>query len=343
MFRCLELAGLAAGHVAPNPMVGALLVHEDRIIGEGFHRQYGQAHAEVNCLASVRPENRPFIPASTLYVSLEPCAHFGKTPPCADLIIRERIPRVVIGARDPFPGVDGKGMEKLRAAGVDVHAGVLERECRELNRRFFVFHTHHRPYIALKWAQTANGKLAGGGTNRLLISNDYSNRLVHKWRTEEAAILIGTNTALLDDPSLTARLWTGPDPIRLVVDADLRLPRTLQLFDGKARTIIFNRLRHEMTGNPGYFQLAGDSSLVHQLSMALYQLNILSVLVEGGATLLQSFIDEGYWDEARIITNEELLVPEGLPAPVLSEAQAVSHEQLLSDRIAIYKNPNPPR
>jgi diaminohydroxyphosphoribosylaminopyrimidine deaminase/5-amino-6-(5-phosphoribosylamino)uracil reductase len=342
MFRCLELARLATGHVAPNPMVGALLVHRDRIIGEGYHRQYGEAHAEVNCLASVKPDDRHLIPDSTLFVSLEPCAHFGKTPPCTDLIIRERIPRVIVGSRDPFPEVDGKGMEKLKAAGVDLLAGVLEQECRELNKRFFIFHTRHRPYIVLKWAQTANGKLAAGGTNRLLISNDYSNRLVHKWRSGEAAILVGTNTALLDDPSLTARLWTGPDPIRLVIDSTLRLPQSLQLFDGKAKTIIFNSLKHDMSGNPGYYQLAADSSLVHQLSMALVQLNILSVLVEGGAILLQSFIDEGYWDEARTITNEELLIPGGLPAPILGEALVLGHEQLLSDRISVYKNPTPP-
>jgi diaminohydroxyphosphoribosylaminopyrimidine deaminase / 5-amino-6-(5-phosphoribosylamino)uracil reductase len=341
MFRCLELARLAAGHVAPNPMVGALLVFEDRIIGEGYHRQYGEAHAEVNCLASVKPEDRHLIPSSTLYVSLEPCAHFGKTPPCADLIIRERIPRVVISCRDPFPAVDGKGMEKLRAAGVDLLSGVLEQAGRELNKRFFVFHTRHRPYIVLKWAQTANGKLAADGTDRLRISNDYSNRLVHKWRTEEAAILIGTNTAELDDPSLTARLWTGPNPIRLVIDSTLRLPPTLQVFDGKAKTIIFNKLKHDMTGNPAYYQIAPGSSLVRQVSMALVQLNTLSVLVEGGTTLLQSFIDEGYWDEARIITNEELVIPGGHPAPVLGKAQAIAHEQLHSDRVALYKNPIP--
>jgi diaminohydroxyphosphoribosylaminopyrimidine deaminase / 5-amino-6-(5-phosphoribosylamino)uracil reductase len=368
MLRCLDLARLAAGYVAPNPMVGAVLVHEDRIIGEGYHRQYGQAHAEVNCVAAVKPADRSLVPASTLYVSLEPCAHHGKTPPCADLIIRESIPRVVVGCRDPFPQVDGKGIERLKAAGVDVGLGLLEKECRELNKRFFCFHTRHRPYIVLKWAQSANAKIAGqsdrsdDGAGRLHVSNEYSNRLVHKWRSEEASILVGTNTALSDDPALTTKLWSGPNPIRMVIDRELRLPRSLQLFDGKTRTIVFNELKHEMAGslhaiagslqavaspqhNLLYYQLATnsklatDSSLVHQLVMALYSEKIISVMVEGGATLLQSFIDEGYWDETRVITNEELVIPGGLSAPVLNEATLVSRETLFSDRIAIYHNP----
>jgi diaminohydroxyphosphoribosylaminopyrimidine deaminase/5-amino-6-(5-phosphoribosylamino)uracil reductase len=351
MLRCLKLARLGAGQVAPNPMVGAVLVYEDRIIGEGYHRQYGHAHAEVNCLDSVKDENRAHIPASTLYVSLEPCAHFGKTPPCADRIIREKIPRVVIGCRDPFPEVDGKGIGKLMAAGVDVVLGVMEKECRELNCRFFVFHKRQRPYIMLKWAQSANAKIAGEGgpTIRTIISNEYSNRLVHRWRSEEAAIMVGTNTALLDDPALTARLWIGPNPIRLVIDKKLRLPDRLQLFDRKSRTIIFNTLKHDIGEELSYYQLATetsaspdcpDRSLVPQLLEALYRLNILSVMVEGGAYLLQSFIDEGYWDEARVITNGDMIIPAGLAAPVLDQGQLFSQEQLFSDRIAIYKNPS---
>jgi diaminohydroxyphosphoribosylaminopyrimidine deaminase/5-amino-6-(5-phosphoribosylamino)uracil reductase len=334
--RCLELARLGAGHVAPNPMVGAVLVHAGRIIGEGYHMQYGQAHAEVNCIASVKEADRALIPESTIYVSLEPCAHFGKTPPCADLIIRERIPRVVVGCRDPFPLVDGKGIEKMRAAGISVEVGILEKDCVELNKRFFTFNTQHRPYIILKWAQSMNGKIGGGTSARVLISNEYSNRLVHKWRSEEAAILVGTNTALLDDPALTVRLWKGPDPIRLVIDKDLRLPASLRLFDGRVKTVIFNQLRHEEQGNLQYYQLAEDSSLVHQLVMALYQLKIQSVLVEGGATLLQSFIDEGYWDEARIITNETLQIAGGLASPALQGGRLVFQERLISDVISHY-------
>ena len=366
MWRCLELAQLGRGYTAPNPMVGAVLVFEDRVIGEGYHRVYGQAHAEVNCLNSVAAADVPLISRSTMYVSLEPCAHFGKTPPCADLIIRMQIPTVVVGCRDPFPQVNGKGIEKLLAAGVEVKLGVLEAECKELNKRFFTFNTLHRPYIVLKWAQSANGRIAGanlghvsggagaldaggvGAPGRVFISNDYTNRLVHKWRSEEAAILVGTRTALADDPSLTVRLWSGPDPIRLVIDKELTLPASLRLFDGKVRTIVFNMVRHEEGEKLSYYQLANDSSLVHQVCQALYQLKIQSVLVEGGARLLQSFIDEGYWDEARVITNNELELPGGLPAPVLSGGDRkrggrdvslpISHEFLFSDTIRYYKN-----
>lgn len=348
MKRCLELALLGAGHVAPNPMVGAVLVFDERIIGEGYHERYGEAHAEVNCIRSVRPEDLALIGRSTMYVSLEPCAHHGKTPPCADLIIKMNIPRVVVGCRDPFKEVNGKGIEKLLAAGITVDQGVLEEECIYLNRRFFTFNVHHRPWILLKWAQSANGKIATYG-GRTLISNEYTNRLVHKWRSEEASILVGTNTALSDDPELTARLWNGPDPVRLVVDKKLRLPRHLKIFDGKVRTIVFNAARHDMgeasgleapgSGSPGYYQLAEDSNLVHQLVIALYQLKIQSVLVEGGAKLLQSFIDEGYWDEARIITNKSMQIPDGLAAPELGASRLLLTEERFSDTIQFYGNP----
>jgi diaminohydroxyphosphoribosylaminopyrimidine deaminase/5-amino-6-(5-phosphoribosylamino)uracil reductase len=342
MRRCLELALLGSGYVAPNPMVGSLLVYsdpdtgEERIIGEGYHERYGERHAEANCIASVKEEDRPLIARSTIYVSLEPCAHYGKQPPCADLIIRERIPRVVAGCRDPFPQVNGKGIERLRAAGVEVVVGVLEAECVELNRRFFTFNTRHRPYIVLKWAQSADGKL--GGVGRAFISNEYSNRLVHKWRAEESAILVGTRTALMDDPALTVRLWNGPDPIRMVIDKELRLPSSLRVFDGKVRTLVFNLLRHEVGGAVEYYQLSRDSSLVHQLGVALTQLKITSVLVEGGARLLQTFIEEGYWDEARVITNDELMIPGGLPAPELKDARLERVETLAGDMVRYYRH-----
>ena len=365
MHRCLELALLAAGHTAPNPMVGSVLVYEDRgtgqerIIGEGYHEQYGQAHAEANCIASVKAEDRPLIAQSTLYVSLEPCAHYGKQPPCADLIIEKKIPRVVAGCRDPFPQVNGKGIEKLLAAGIAVTVGVSEKECVGLNKRFFTFNTQHRPFIVLKWAQSADGKIAGAGEARTFISNDYSNRLVHKWRSEEVAILVGTRTALMDDPALTVRLWEGGNPIRLVIDKELRLPSSLRLFDGSVRTIVFNLHRHgggergkhggEERGKHGgeeggqngagrveYYQLATDSSLVHQVVVALRELNIQSVLVEGGATLLQSFIDEDYWDEARVITNNELRLPGGWPAPELKDARLLAQESLLANTVRYY-------
>jgi diaminohydroxyphosphoribosylaminopyrimidine deaminase / 5-amino-6-(5-phosphoribosylamino)uracil reductase len=340
MHRCLELAKAGAGFVAPNPMVGAVLVFENRIIGEGYHRQYGGPHAEVNCVNSVNDEHRHLIEQSTMYVSLEPCAHFGKTPPCADLIIEKKIPHVVIACRDPFKQVDGKGVEKLQAAGVQVTMGVLEQEALHLNKRFITFFTQHRPYIILKWAQTANGKMAHEqGGNRLLISNEFTNRMVHKWRSEEAAILVGTNTALFDDPSLTTRLWNGPDPVRLVIDMNLRLPSSLQLFNRKVKTIVFNSLRHEEHENLLYYQVTHDVNIVHQVVHALYQLKIQSVLVEGGAQLLQSFIDEGLWDEVRVITNNELTVPSGLAAPQLATGRLQQQESFFSDTINYFVNP----
>jgi len=346
MERCLELAKLGAGAVAPNPMVGAVLVHHDRIIGEGWHKKFGEAHAEVNCIASVKEEDRAFIAQSVLYVSLEPCSHFGKTPPCTELIIRNKIPTVVIGCRDPFKEVDGKGIEKLKAAGIEVVMGVLEQECKELNKRFFLFHTQQRPFIILKWAQTADGKMAPPtpargdlvrSPQRLLISNEYSNRLVHKWRSEEAALLVGTNTALLDDPELTTRLWPGNSPVRLVIDLNLRLPVSLKLFNGAVKTIVFYTIKKEEKKNLIYYKLEDGKKLLPQLLTALYELNIQSVLVEGGATLLQSFIAEGTWDEARIITNEKLFITNGLDAPVLTNAHKTEEQQLLSDKIAICK------
>jgi diaminohydroxyphosphoribosylaminopyrimidine deaminase/5-amino-6-(5-phosphoribosylamino)uracil reductase len=337
MHRCLELAKLGAGYVAPNPLVGAVLVHDDKIIGEGWHQQFGEAHAEVNCINSVNEENKNLVSQSTLYVSMEPCVHFGKTPPCSDLIIKNKIPKVIIGCRDPFKEVDGKGIEKLKAAGVEVESGILEKECKELNKRFFTFHTLHRPYVVMKWAQTANGKISSGNSERLLISNEYSNRLVHKWRSEEAAILIGTNTALLDDPELTTRLWPVPSPVRLVLDMNLRLPPTLKIFNREVMTIIFNDIKQEENKNLLFYKIEKNKSIVHQILQALYQKNILSVLVEGGATLLQSFIDEGIWDEAGIVTNLELRVTNGLAAPVISNAIKTEEQILSSDKIEMYK------
>ncbi|MBD0369183.1 MAG: bifunctional diaminohydroxyphosphoribosylaminopyrimidine deaminase/5-amino-6-(5-phosphoribosylamino)uracil reductase RibD [Flavisolibacter sp.] len=349
MHRCLQLAQLGQGSVAPNPMVGAVLMHEDRIIGEGYHQQFGQAHAEVNAINAVPSADKHLISSATLYVSLEPCAHFGKTPPCADLIIDRKIPKVVIGCRDPFFLVAGKGIEKLQAAGVDVQTGILEKECRGLNKRFFTFHTQHRPYIILKWAQTGDGKMAAPSQpppvgeernapqKRLFISNALTNRLVHKWRSEEMAILIGTNTALLDNPELTTRLWPGSNPVRLVVDMDLRLPQSLKLFSGAVKTIVFNKWKHE-DGDISYYQVTDDVNLVHQISNALYQLKIQSVMVEGGARLLQSFIDEGWWDEARVITNQSLIIGEGLPASALKHHQLQNIETYEMDTIHYYLN-----
>lgn len=347
MYRCIELARKGAGWVAPNPMVGAVLVQDGRIIGEGWHQRFGEAHAEAGAIGEATGQaTQSGLTSSfsdtTLYVSLEPCAHYGKTPPCADLIIRTGIPRVVIGCRDPFDEVNGKGIEKLRAAGIQVVEGVLEKECRELNKRFFTFHEVHRPYVILKWARTADGFMAAeAGAPRLLISNEFSNRLVHQWRSEEAGILVGTNTALLDDPALTNRLWTGPSPVRLVMDMNLRLPATLKIFNGEQKTIVFNSVKGEEQPNLIYYRLEKNKSLISQIMGALYQLRIQSVLVEGGAHLLQSFIEAGIWDEARIIINRDLFAGTGLMAPVLKGHELISHQEMLNDEILTWRNTGP--
>jgi len=245
---------------------------------------------------------------------------------------------VVIGCRDPFPVVDGKGIEKLKAAGVTITHPILEEEARLLNKRFIGFVTRHRPYIILKWAQTADGKIGHEDHSRLLISNEFTNRLTHKWRSEEAAILVGTNTALYDDPALTNRLWHGPSPVRMVIDMDLRLPDSLQLFDRQVKTIVFNKVKHEEHENLIYYQVTEDVSIVHQVVHALYQLKVLSVLVEGGARLLQSFIDEGIWDEIRIITNKQLVSTSGIRAPVISGTRPGLSETIFSDTIDYFVN-----
>ena len=337
MQRCLYLAQLGAGWVAPNPMVGAVLVYDQNIIGEGYHQKFGEAHAEVNCINSVKKNDKQFISKSTMFVSLEPCAHFGKTPPCTDLIIESNIPRVVIGCRDPFKKVNGKGIQKLQDADVQVIVNVLEKECIEINKRFFLFNTQHRPYIILKWAMTADRKMAGTDGNRLYITGEITNRVVHKWRSEEAAILVGTNTTILDNPELTTRLWQGRSPVRLVIDMNLEVPVSHKIFNREAETVIFNARKHE-EGNPFYYQVTNDVSLVQQVIHALYQMKIQSVLVEGGARLLQSFLDEGMWDEARVITNNQLRIREGLKAPNLMHEQKIEEENYFSDVIEYFRN-----
>jgi diaminohydroxyphosphoribosylaminopyrimidine deaminase/5-amino-6-(5-phosphoribosylamino)uracil reductase len=344
MRRCLQLAEMAAGDVAPNPMVGAVLVYEGRIIAEGYHQQYGGPHAEVNCIRSVKEEDRSLISQSTLYVSLEPCAHFGKTPPCADLIIQCKIPRVVIGCRDPFKEVDGKGIERLQKAGVDVISDVLEDECRELNKRFFCFHTKQRPYIILKWAQTADGIIGRNNGQRLLISNEYSNRMVHQWRSEEMGIMVGTNTSLMDDPELTSRLWPGRNPVRIVIDKQLRLPASLRIFNEKAATIVFNQLKDAHQGNIEYVKIEEKGSFINAVLNSLYERNIQSVIVEGGAHLLQSFINENLWDEARVINNGEWRIENTssvlVKVPQLKNAVLTESRHVFSDTIYYY-NPVP--
>ena len=334
MSRCIQLAELGAGNVAPNPMVGAVLVYDDKIIGEGYHKKYGEAHAEVNCINSVEEKNQHLIEKSTIYVSLEPCAHYGKTPPCADLIIKNNIPKVVIGTKDIYKEVAGAGIEKLKNAGIEVLTGVLENECIDLNKRFFTFHQKQRPFIILKWAQSSNRKI-GSERERILISNDYSNRLVHRWRSEEAAILVGTNTALKDDPLLTTRLWKGKNPIRIVIDKNLKLPHELKIFSKTTNTIIFNSLKNTIEENVEYIKLE-NKNFLEEILRTLYKLNIQSVLVEGGAKTLQSFIDAGLWDEARVITNEEMIIESGIDAPEIKSFKLIKQERYFSDLINYY-------
>ena len=295
MQRCLDLALLGMGDVAPNPMVGCVIVYEGIIIGEGYHQKIGGPHAEVNAIRSVL--DTELLAHSTLYVSLEPCTHFGKTPPCSDLIIENRIPHVVIGTIDPFVKVAGKGIERMQAAGIKIEVGVLEKECRELNRRFFTFHEKMRPYILLKWAQTLDGFIDTDRTETqhpTWITNALAKRLVHKQRSEESSILIGTNTAEFDNPALTVREWTGNQPIRMVIDNTGRLNAELHIFDNKAETWVFTGIEKADSGNLKYIRLDFDQDILPQLLSELYKRGILSVVVEGGSILLNSFLQDGY-------------------------------------------------
>ncbi len=339
MYRCIALASKGNGSVAPNPMVGAVLVFNNRIIGEGYHQQYGGPHAEVNCLNSV-PENEQInIEHSVLYVSLEPCTHFGKTPPCTNLILKKGIRKVVIGCRDPFSKVNGKGVEQLKAAGVEVLEDVLKDDCIALNKRFFTFHQIQRPFIVLKWAQTLNEKIAASNQERLLISNPVTNRLVHCWRSKEAAILIGTNTALQDNPVLDNRLWMGKSPLRLLIDKQLRLPAHLHLFSDGKPLVVYNFKKNEQVGAVSYKLISPQKNILEQILEDTYNLGIQSILVEGGEQLLQSFIDAELWDEAKVITNKELVIEgEAVNAPLLKNAQVTKRTLLLSDEIIEYIN-----
>ena len=321
MRRCIELAQNAAGYTAPNPMVGCVIVCDGRIIGEGYHQKYGAPHAEVNAIKSVR--NIDLLPHSTLYVNLEPCSHHGKTPPCADLIVEKKIPHVVVGSSDPNPLVAGKGIARLQAAGCRVTQHVLEDECDRLNVRFMTFHRKHRPYITLKWAQTDDGFID-------VIRNDYVTRrptwitgwyeqmLVHKWRAEEQSVMVGTNTAFLDNPMLNLRHWKGEPPLRVVIDRLLRLPESLHLFDGSQPTLVFTEKQHPEKSGVEYAVIPFDSQLPQRILDELYRRNILSVLIEGGTRLLQSFINAGLWDEARIFTGK-VQFGKGVKAPELSQ------------------------
>lgn len=337
MHRSLQLALSGAGRTAPNPMVGAVLVHDGRVIGEGYHEVYGGPHAEVNCINSVLPEDRLLIAKSTLYVSLEPCDHFGKTPPCTELILSHSIPKVVVGCRDLHEKVNGAGLDRLRSAGVEIMEGICEQEANMLNRRFFTFHRKKRPYIILKWAQSSDGYI-GKRNERIAISNELTNRLVHKWRSEEAAIMVGTETAITDDPSLTTRLWSGSNPVRVVFDLKDRLPDKLVLFGSEAPTIILSGSKEYEKDNILYLKLNLHEDTLAQAMQILHRQNIQSVLVEGGAKLLQSFIDAGSWDESRVIVNNHLVLSSGIISPSLQGREASQKEEIRGDSILYYNN-----
>lgn len=315
MHRCIQLARNGLCGAAPNPMVGAVIVCDGKIIGEGYHAKCGEAHAEVNAIRSVK--NQELLKRSTIYVSLEPCAHYGKTPPCADLIVEKQLKRVVIGCQDPFAKVNGKGIEKLLNAGIEVKVGVLEEACLELISRFVTFHAQKRPYITLKWAQSSDGFIDYNRSEgeAVKLSNDLTRMLVHKRRSEHTAILVGRRTALLDNPSLTIRDWHGKAPLRLVLDNDLSLPSTLHLFDGSVPTIVFTSKEKESYNNVEYIRLDFSTSILPQMMEVLYARNIQSLLVEGGSQLLQSFLDENCWDEI-FVEEAPLTLQDGVKAPV---------------------------
>lgn len=307
--RCIDLARLGAGSVSPNPMVGSVIVCDDKIIGEGYHRVYGQAHAEVNAIKQVfetHDNAKALLKRSTIYVNLEPCSHFGKTPPCADLIISNEIPRAVIGCRDPFDQINGKGIEKLRNAGIDVVEGALTEQCIDLNKRFFTRIQKQRPYIILKWAQTADGFFAPANKSQKWISSQNAKQLVHRWRTEEDAVLVGKNTVLADNPRLNSREWPGRDPIRIVIDRRLELPENINVFDQSQDTIIFNEKKTDLVDRIKYLELEDFDNLLPQLiAYQLYLMDIQSLIVEGGAETLNLFIKAGLWDEARVFTGPQ--------------------------------------
>lgn len=319
MYRCLELARNGRGFTNPNPMVGAVIVYDGKIIGEGYHRQYGKAHAEVNAIESLK--DKSLLKQSVIYVSLEPCSHHGNTPPCAQLIIDSRIPRVVVACPDPYPAVSGRGIKMLHDAGTDVIVGVLENEAWQLNKEFFTAQTKGRPYIYLKWAQTQDGfidKIRQDGENPkpTPISNDFSRMLVHKKRSEVSAIMIGTNTAVNDNPSLTTRYWYGRNPVRIVLDRQGRIPADYTIFDGNVDTIVFTEKKVNSRKNITYIQTDFNDNLLENIFEKLKLRKINSVLVEGGRELLQSLIEKQLWDEAYIETSRITFV-KGVKAPVI--------------------------
>ncbi len=334
MQRALTLASLGSGNVSPNPMVGCVVVVDNRIIGEGWHKKYGDPHAEVNALESVDDPSQ--LVGATVYVNLEPCSHFGKTPPCADKLVQVGVKRVVISNRDTHPLVSGKGIEKLRAAGIVITEGILEKEGRYLNRRFFTTVEQGIPFIILKWAESSDGYMAQKGTTPVWISNAHSRQRVHQWRSEEDGVLIGTTTAEVDNPRLSVRDWTGRNPTRIVIDRSLRLSETLNIFDGSQPTFCYNLNRNLEQTNLSFIKLSRENfipDLLHDLTRR----NLGSIIVEGGAQILNAFIAGGWWHEARIFRAKKSL-GKGIAAPVL-RGNPIGEDVLSDDRLTVLLNP----
>jgi len=337
MKRCLELAKNGLGTTSPNPMVGAVIVHDGKIIGEGWHRKAGEPHAEPNAINSVK--NPELLKESTIYVSLEPCSHFGKTPPCTDLILEKEIPNVVIGIMDPFAKVCGNGINKLKQHGRNVTVGVLEKECEEINKRFFTFQKENRPYIILKWAETKDGFIdiirdENSENKPTWISNKYSQQLVHKWRSEEDAILVGTNTAIKDNPKLNTRSWKGKNPTRVVLDRTLRIPKDYSLFDDSVKTIVITGIDKENSTNTFYEKIDFSSdTFINELMEVLVKHQIQSIIIEGGNKVLKTFIDANLWDEARIFIGQNTF-GKGINSPMIS-GKIISEKNIEGDKLII--------
>ncbi|RDC62732.1 bifunctional diaminohydroxyphosphoribosylaminopyrimidine deaminase/5-amino-6-(5-phosphoribosylamino)uracil reductase RibD [Adhaeribacter pallidiroseus] len=337
MRRALELAALGIHTTRPNPMVGCVITHKGKIIGEGWHQQYGGPHAEVIAVNAV--VDKSLLPQCKIYVTLEPCSHFGKTPPCADFLIQHGVKSIFICNTDPNPLVAGRGIRKLLDAGCEVHVGLLEAAGLELNKRFFKFHQVKQPYIILKWAETADGFIAHPTGEPLAVSGALAKKLVHKWRTEEQAIMVGTRTALADNPQLNAREWTGNSPVRIVIDKTLRLPANLYLFDQTQPTLIYNYQRQEQDGNLEYVKIEAAPDLTEHILLDLYRRSIQSVLVEGGTTLLNYFLTANNWDEIRILRSPQRLNA-GVIAPVKPFANLMQTRALGEDQLLIFKKTN---
>lgn len=331
MQRCLELANLGRGYVSPNPMVGCVIVHEGKIIGEGYHRKFGEAHAEVNAVASVA--DKDLIKESTVYVNLEPCSHYGKTPPCVDLLVKHRVKKVVIANMDTHPKVAGEGIRKLREAGIEVITGILNRQGHELNKRFFTQIEKNRPYLVLKWAQSSDGFIAHSNYDSKWISNEYSRQLVHKWRSEEDAILVGTKTVFHDNPRLNVRNVSGRDPVRMIIDRFLKLNDKLHVFDRSQKTLVYNLLKHEEHENLILVRL-DEQNFLEQLLHDANGRGIQSILIEGGAQTIQYFVDQGLWDEARVFSSPRSM-GKGIEAPVL-KGNLLHTESVMTDKLWYY-------